>query len=251
MKIKCIASLIALCSAICWVPFTFAETAIAKPAVSLSHGTYVGGQIGYDYAPIYNNFLFQYTTSHGPSTLGGYSHSAASGVVGGGSIGYGRMFKNYLYLGAELFANISTASTNNQAIYDHFHETGRYDGDGYHNTISVKNNTGISLLPGIQVNQNVLFYGRLGFSKSHIGGNERVIFYSEPLGVPTSTTPHSISFSPNGFNYGLGFETALVKHISVRGEFIRTEYQSFTSQLNNKISVSTNQAMIGLLYHFA
>ena len=101
------------------------------------------------------------------------------------------------------------------------------------------------------ISHTVLFYGRLGYSQAHINGNESVVFYSEPLGLPQTITPYAINASPNGFSYGLGIEFALMQHVSVRGEFIHSDYQSITTRLNNQIAVSDNQAMIGLLYHFA
>ena len=206
------------------MPLSFAEVAMTKPdADALSHGAYVGGELGYDYSKLYENVLFPFTTSHGPSTLTGYMHSAATGFVGGGFIGYGQTFTNHLYLGIELIANGSTASTNDQMVYDHFHDIGLYDGDGYRSTLSIKNNLGISILPGIKINQKALFYGRLGYSQAHISGKESIIFFSEPLGLPQSITPYALSSSPNGFSYGLGIETALLNHLSFRGEFIHTD----------------------------
>ena len=240
-------------STFCFVSPSFAELAkLQSDCVVLSHGAYVGGELGYDYSKITEeNFLFKFPTSHGPSTLSGYAHSAATGFVGGGFVGYGQSLTNHLYLGVELFANGVTSSTDNQAVYDHFHDVGRYDVNGYSNTVSIKNNVGISVLPGIQIHQNALFYGRLGYSQAHIGGKENIIFYSEPLGLPESITPYKISSSPNGFHYGLGIEAALVKQLSLRAELIHTDYQSFITRLNNSIAVSTNQAMLSLLYHFS
>lgn len=231
-------------------PLIFAESQISSDPGVLSQGAYVGGELGYDYATINDHFTFPFTTSHGPSELEGHTHFSAAGFVGGGFIGYGVQLKKNFYLGAEFLANGSTLSTYNQTIYNHFHDAGKYDGDGYDHTLSIKNNIGISLLPGIHLNQNVLFYGRLGYSSAHVTGTEGVIFYSEPLNLPQSTTSYSFSVSPNGFSYGLGIEAALVRHFSFRGEFIRTDYQSFKTRLNNQISVSNNQVMLGLLYHF-
>ena len=217
--------------------------------LGLSQGLYLGGSLGYDYAKIHHQFSFDFMTSHGPSTQVGYDNLAADGFVGGGLIGYGKQWGNRFYLGVELLANGSTASATNQTIYNHTHEA-LYDGDGYSNNISIKNNIGISLLPGVQVNNATLAYGRLGYSQARITGSEGVIFYSEPLGLPQTTTPHQVSFSPNGFSYGLGIETALIKHFSVRGELIHTDYQSVTTSLHNKMSVSDNQAALSFLYHF-
>ena len=242
----CLLSTSGLVSTVC------AESVKLKSNIVLSHGAYVGGELGYDYSKItYENFLFKFPTSHGPSTLSGDAHFAATGFVGGGFVGYGQSLPNHLYLGAELFANGVTSSTSNEAVYDHFHAIGRYDGNGYNNTVSVKNNVGISILPGIQIHQNVLFYGRLGYSQAHISGNENIVFYSEPLGLPESRIPHPFSSSPNGFHYGLGIETALVKQFSLRAELNHTDYQSFKTRLNNAMTVSTNQAMLSLLYHFS
>ncbi len=215
----------------------------------LSQDLYLGGALGYDYAKINDQFLFDFTTSHGPSTQVGYDYLAAGGFFGGGFIGYGKKWGNHLYLGVELLANGSSASVTNQTIYNHTHEE-LFDGDGYSNTISIKNNVGISLLPGVEVNNTTLVYGRLGYSKARITGTEGVVFYSEPSGLPQKTTQYTLSYSPNGFSYGLGIETAPIKHFSLRVELIHTDYQFFTTSLDNRISVSDNQAALSFLYHF-
>ncbi len=250
MKKKYIQLCATIFSVISTASVSFSGSLSATPDDSgLSQGLYLGGSVGYDYAKIHHQFLFNFTTSHGHSTQVGYDHLVADGFVGGGFIGYGKKLSNNFYLGIELLANGSTASATNQTIYNHSHEE-LYDGDGYSNNISIKNNIGISFLPGVQVNSATLVYGRLGYSQARITGNEGVIFYSEPLGLPQTITPYEVSFSPNGFSYGLGIETALIKHFSVRGELIHTDYQSFTTSLNNKISVSDNQAALSFLYHF-
>lgn len=70
-------------STLCFVPSSFAELAKLKSdAVALSQGAYVGGELGYDYSKItYENFLFNFTTSHGPSTLNGYAHSTNQAML--------------------------------------------------------------------------------------------------------------------------------------------------------------------------
>lgn len=250
-KIKALAIITTFFSSIVILPTSWAIPVVtAADAPALSQGFYLGGELGYDYAKIYENFSFPFTTSHGPSQLDGYAHSAATGFVGGGLIGYGKMLTNKLYLGTEILANGSQASTKNQATYSHFHDTGLYDHDGYSNVISFKNNVGISFLPGFQANKNNLFYGRLGYSLAHVSSTENVIFYGQPFNLPLTTTPYTNSYSPSGFSYGLGFETAFINQLSVRGEFIHTDYRSFTTLLGNQISIADNQAMIGLLYHF-
>lgn len=232
------------------LPCSFIEAATSE-SLALHQGLYIGGELGYDNATMDYHFLFPFTTSHGPSTLDGNNHSAATGFVGGGFLGYVLMLTNHLSLGVELLANGSTASTTTQTVYDHYHDIGLYDGDGYSSRIAIKNNVGVSLLPGILVSHTALVYGRLGYSQAHMSGHESIIFYSEPLGLSQSTTPYTINASPNGFSYGAGIELAVAPRVSIRGEFVHTDYQSIKTQLNNQISMSDNQAMAGLIYHFS
>jgi len=223
---------------------------MGKPKLDWLSGVYVGGEIGYDYAKVYNNYEYSFTTSHGPSVTTGFNHLAATGFVGGGFIGYRQTVHDIFYWGVEILGNGSTASGVSESVYTHSHASGAYDSNGYNSAISIKNNFGASFLPGIKLNKSASLYGRIGYSQAHIKGNDTLIFYSEPLGVPQSRTPHTFSSSPNGLSYGLGFEAAVTHTLGVRADVIHTDYQSFKTSLSNRISVSDNQAMIGFIYHF-
>lgn len=212
----------------------------------LYDGLYVGGQVGFDFAFIKSNFAGV------ADTIGDFfvdNHSkAVTGFIGGGFVGYGRTFDNLLYLGVEFFGNGANATeTDNSAVIAG--DTG--DILGFTESVSVKGNYGISFLPGIKLNDSTLAYARLGYHWGRVSVDESVIFSDTPTGLPRTVIPFNYSSTRGGFNYGLGIETAIVRNFSVRGEVNHTDYRSFNTNIGTNIKVLDNQAMVGLIYHFA
>jgi outer membrane immunogenic protein len=191
----------------------------------LHDGFYLGGQVGYD----------SYRTR---ANIGGTAANpalSATGFVGGLFAGYGQYFSDFYYLGAEIFADYSNASSTFNAT------------DGGTDTVSLKHTAygsyGISLLPGLKVNTSTLAYLRLGYNTSRLKGQDSA------NGVYGSGSVSKSNWS-NGFNYGIGLETAVYQNWSVRGEYSHTDYSSFRTPVT-KYSPSNNQFMVGVLYHFA
>ncbi len=58
------------------------------------------------------------------------------------------------------------------------------------------------------------------------------------------------STSLNGIDYGLGFETLLVKNISLRGEFKHSDYRgNMIVNTGANFAPSDNMATLGIIYH--
>jgi len=218
----------------------------AAPCVQplmLKDGFYVGAQVGYD---SYGVGLSR-TASFGVPpvvTLTNSRNLSATGWVGGLFAGYGMYFNNFYYLAGEVFGNGSGASqTHNFSIVDNT------DGSATSSSstkVSVDGSWGVSVLPGLKVNDSTLAYVRLGYNQAKLKA-------SETLTVGT-LAPFNGSRSKwqGGFNYGVGMESAVYQNVSLRGEFSHTNYSSFTnSATGTKVSPSDNQYMVGLIYHFA
>jgi opacity protein-like surface antigen len=212
----------------------------------LYDGLYVGGQVGFDFAFIKSNFAGV------DDTVGDFltdNHSkAVTGFIGGGFVGYGQTFNNLFYLGVEFFGNGANATDSANASI-----TDSNSGDilGFSESVSIKGNYGISLLPGIKLNDSTLAYVRLGYHWGRVSVDESILFSDVMTGIPPTVIPFNFSSTRGGFNYGLGLETAIVRNFSIRGEVNHTDYRSFATNTGTNIKVLDNQAMVGLIYHFA
>jgi len=178
---------------------------------------------------------------------------SAVGLVGGIYGGYGKYFRNLYYLGGEVFANTTGASTSytmnvNQLV--------GVPG-AWHTQVRVNSNFGISLLPGIKTSDTTLLYLRLGFSRLSIHTNESEDFPLLAIGSSSRTNWTS------GIAYGIGMETAIYGNWSLRGEYTHTEYKSITAPdialatetpgtvvKGSLFFPSNNQYMLGISYHF-
>lgn len=203
------------------------EVAAPCPApVMLRDGFYVGGQIGRD--------VYGVRTSYGIGALAGTTRLRAGGWLGGLFLGYGRYMSDAFYLGGEVYGNWSGARGTLTSIAT---------GVGtYSNRFTARGNWGLSILPGMRVNDTSLAYIRLGYNWTRLRLRE-----TETVGVASSATASS---SRGGFNYGLGLETLLVDNWSLRTEYNYTRYRSFSTVYGTSVRAADNQFTLGLKYTF-
>jgi opacity protein-like surface antigen len=208
------------------------------PQLMLMDGLYIGAAVGYDSYRIRNDAVFVAT----PTTFISYDPVLnAAGLVGGGFLGFGHYFPSFYntYLGFELFGNASDAGTDAQAVVTAI----SLASVEYSTHIHVRSNYGLSLLPGIKLNNATLLYIRLGYNWSNIDVDDYVL-------VNNGLALNSIyDVTSSGFNYGIGLETAIRPHVSLRAEFTHTDYSDFTTYLDTHISPADNQFMLGLVLH--
>lgn len=120
--------------------------------------------------------------------------------------GYGGFVNQNYYLGGELFlVPVSAEITNTNSDY-----TTTY---GY----------GLSFVPGVALNENSMFFGRLGVVRTH--------FDTENTDVM-------------GGQVGLGVQTNLTQSLDLRGEYIFTVYRSFSDLTAPK----SDQVNIGIVF---
>jgi outer membrane immunogenic protein len=205
------------------------------PAQTLLGGFYVGGQLGYDSYRVRQN-VGPTISSPAGTFLSANPAIALNGFVGGLFLGYGQYFDNF-YLGAEALGNWNGSTQNWSTTVGSL---------SYTNKTQVNGTWGLSLLPGVKLNDATLGYLRLGYDWTNFKTNES---QSSGTGPAPTTTSVSKSNSSGGFNYGLGVETLLTGNWSVRTEFTHTNYNSFNSAFTS-FNPSNNQFMLGLLYHF-
>jgi outer membrane immunogenic protein len=154
--------------------------------------------------------------------------------------GYGFLFRNFYYLGAEINGGISSddfSSSNKEFVHRNFSST----------TYKMNNSLGISLLPGIFVTDSTLLYCRLGYSNSHFK-------------ISTSDSSlNNMSKNLSGFRYGIGLNQAIFSNFSMRIECSSNLYRAVASHVLDAVSnttIDTNitpqmtQVEIGLIYNF-
>ncbi|MDR3491697.1 MAG: outer membrane beta-barrel protein [Gammaproteobacteria bacterium] len=203
----------------------------------LKDGFYVGAQVGFD--------SYNIKARHNGTVFNNSFTTAANGWVGGLFAGYGMYFSNYYYLAGEIFGNGSSASRSNfntvtnSALYGYFQTNA-----------SVNGSWGVSVLPGLKVNDSTLAYIRLGYNQANFSGKSYSTL-TTPGVAPINNSSSGNSGWEGGFNFGLGMETAIYQNVSVRGEFTHTNYSSFTNNYRTTFSPADNQYMLGLIYHFA
>jgi len=214
--------------------------------LTLKDGFYLGAQLGYDSYRIRDDV----TAINAAGTISESTNPAvnATGWVGGIFGGYGQYFNEWYYLAGELFVNTSGASTSTTTT----HVNTLIGTSSVYTKVSVGTSWGVSLLPGLKLNDASLLYVRLGYNQADIKGQASGVVTSLGVGSTSKTTWRG------GFNYGLGLESTFYPNWSVRTEYTHTNYGSFSNSAvvaagstSASYSPSDNQFMLGLIYHFA
>ncbi len=215
------------------------------PCPTLNDGFYVGLAAGYDSYRIAQDTFINLSELDPDLALGdsvSREHVLnATGAVGGSFLGYGKYFSQMYntYLGLEVFGNWSGAQTETK---DRF--TNTLGSSVTKDKINVKNNYGISVLPGVKLFNTALLYVRLGYNWSKIEVKET--FKNDDGDVASFNETNT----PGGFNYGLGIEAGFMDNWSVRAEYTHTDYNDFDTDLGTEITPADNQFMFGVIYHF-
>jgi opacity protein-like surface antigen len=234
----------------------------------LKDGLYVGLQAGYDsYRTVADiNAADGLLTSPGVLDPNGYIISTdprlnSTGAVGGGFIGFGKYFDNMYgaYLGLEIFGNWSGAQTSNTTYISQqgpvlLPDVGNLD--VLKTSFEVNSNYGISVLPGIKLNNATLMYVRLGYNWANVESN--VTIGANMAAAPNPALNQGVYRSASGsdtiggFNYGLGIESTFADNWSVRAEYSHTDFNSVSADTlygDNDFTSANNQFMLGLVYH--
>lgn len=203
-----------------------------KTKHSLHDGFYLGAEVGYDSYKVRESINLM---QNGVSLFQQNPELNAVGVSYTLLAGYGRYFDPPLYLGAEIFYNVSQANTSqNVGIFNG--QTGVY----YVKAV-VQDSYGASLIPGVKLSDNTLLYLKGGYTRLDMRNYET----SVALGVNNAQ-----SGGANGIHWGLGLQTNLYKNWSLRGEYTHLNAQNFKTSVGTTVTPSDNQFMLGFIFHF-
>lgn len=214
-------------------PVPVSKPRLVLAPVTLKDGAYIGLAAGYDSYKIhqFTQFLGTTNTSFNPTIN-------ATGLIGALLAGYGHYFSNALYLGLEVFGNISEAYQSTSLEINDL-----TDDISYNAKFFVSWGYGANLLPGVKLSDSALVFLRLGFQVARLRGQENLT--DNGIMVVSNTSSWS-----GGFSYGLGFEEAMGENLSLRGEYAHTDFRSFTATSGTEYSPSNNQFLLSLIYHF-
>ncbi len=199
---------------------------------SLHDGFYMGLQGGYDSYKMHSNIN---SFVSGVNVFQQNPDLNAVGLTYALLGGFGKVFDNPLYLGAEFFYNYSRANTSqNIGLLE-----------GYVGVYNIKSEIlqtyGASFLPGIKLGESVLFFLKGGYTRLETKTYET----SGALGLNNGQ-----SNGTNGIHFGLGLEADIYKNWSIRGEYTHVNFEQFTTRLGTAITPSNNQFLVGVILHF-
>ncbi len=232
------------------------------PCKVLMDGFYVGAQAGYDSYRIRDEINDE-GFGFGPQAD---TVVNATGAVGGLFLGYGRYMPEWynLYLGVEVFGNDSAASVNSDVGHHHHHHLSSssstvvpfFFGGNLEQEITANWSWGVSVLPGIKINDSTLAYARLGWAAHNLKvenefDHHYLLSSSYPYGF--AGRHHDDDDDANhwysGFAYGLGIESVICQNWSVRGDYTHTDLGSHDVG-STSLHPADNQFMLSLIYHF-
>lgn len=200
----------------------------------LQDGFYVGAQAGYD--------SYRVRQSIADVDAGSFSVIGNStGWMGGLFVGYGQYFNNLYYLAGEILGNYNGSNDTTMAMVDN-------DGDVLTQKFEANGTWGISLLPGLKLNDTSLGYLRLGYNWTNFKASATV------ADAGAATASGSKSNTEGGWDFGLGIETLVYQNWSIRTEYNHVWYNSFSFDaggVSQTFNPSDNQFTLGVLYHFA
>ncbi|RDI38378.1 outer membrane protein [Aquicella lusitana] len=187
----------------------------ATSTAAFADGPYVGASLGAEAGS------FNLKDDSGSSVdFGG------RGAVGSIFGGYGATVNQNIYLGGEVFANLTSTSADIKV-----------DSDNVKDSIKNKYGYGISFIPGVMLSDHTMVYGRAGLVRSRFEVKE-----SAPVSSSQSKTL-------TGGQLGIGIQTSLTQNVDLRGEYDYTSYRSANFS-GNKLSPATDQFNLGLIYKF-
>ena len=130
-------------------------------------------------------------------------HMSATGIIGGGLVGYDLSLTQHIKLGVEGFGNATDLNMSSLQLY--------YPAVGYR--VSSKYNAGARILPGYQLNGGSVVHVLLGYTNTRLNvyDNGNYGFINQKSNI-------------NGFQGGLGTKVPLTKHLSLRADALYNIY---------------------------
>lgn len=207
-------------------------------------GFYIGAGVGGDITNFDKKLYIQNASQQ--TIYDKNDNLAGQGIFGGGVIGYQWTFANQFNLALELNGSLSSLRYHGAYEDNSLAETSS-------GTFTLNRSFGVSFLPGYAVVPRAILYARLGVVRGRFNYQETKLFANQSAEVNQTEWL-------NGYIYGLGVETAMTENISLRVEYDRINYQTYTNQTfpmpsgqkrTIKLTPFANQMNLELLYRFS
>lgn len=248
-----------------------ATSAFATPF----NGFYAGADFGMSQAQFTKDQTVKLSATAGGTTIfdipiDNQKKLVDNSLYGNIDAGFSKVFKQHFYLGLEANADFQSLDvSNNPALAENVSGFGL----SLLSTADLKNEFAVTLNPGFIFHQNTLIYGKIGpaWGRFSTHGNAQ---YNQNLGGPIASASANFdddSYYECGLRLGLGMEHYLTDHLSLKLEYVNTNYGTIHSgspvdgaittnppgigiegNLTNsdKISARNNSVMLGLNYRF-
>ena len=190
----------------------------ATTTVAFANGApYVGVSVGA------NAGTFKLSNTSGDSIdFGG------RGAIGGLFAGYGMLASQNIYVGGEVFANLTSTQSDINTTGTGTLRDKIYNKYGY----------GISFIPGVMLSDHTLAYARVGVVRSK--------FEVKQIAPTAASESHMVT----GGQLGVGLQTSLTQNVDFRTEYDFTVYRASTFDNINKVKPRTDTFNVGLIYKF-
>lgn len=184
-------------------------------------GFYVGANVGAS-----GNFF---------SVHDAFGHTINQGEVSplvGLFAGYGHLFAQYNYLGAEIYANTTLGdATSNTTVLD---------SGGTHIGLQTRQSYGASIIPGMVLTNDVLGYIRIG-----------AVWTKYYALVNNAFARHNNNNTQLGWELGIGTRINITDKIDMRLEYDFDKYRSYYTTVNGyHVNSLGDRATLGVIYRF-
>jgi outer membrane immunogenic protein len=228
------------------------EPVVAGPV----HNCYVGVAVSRDFA----HFKFENDENFdfGPTfiTTARNADLGNDGWDGQINLGYGGVFQDHYYLGAEIFGEVSNVKAKFGegvvGVTNVTSPTGVVTTNaaavGFDGTVKLRYEYGIALIPGVKVSDSTMLYGRIGWVRGKFRANVNPFVVSASTGIIPSVNVLNLesNHTSNGLQLGIGLETMVTNNCSVKVEYDWDRY-------SNTFGIShptVDKALVGVAYHF-
>jgi len=214
------------------------------PMASTMHDFYVGAGVSRDFG----TFNFQ-TTEYDSlgsgqildTTNTDFGKDGWNGDLFGG---LGFTFQDHYYLAGEIFGSISNVKATSS--YTALQSNGVVV-SATPIELKLRHSYGVSLIPGLKLNDSTMLYGRVGWIRSRFG-------------ITLSNGVQSIdnNTSKNGLQLGVGLNTMVTNNVSARMEYDWNDYGKISQNIytnsvltdNLTVKPRVDQLKLAVIYHF-
>lgn len=158
-------------------------------------------------------------------------------VIGNFDIGFSKVLKQHVYLGLEASADLQNLEGINNAVLT---EQNSELAIPQKTRVQLENEFALTFNPGVVFNKTTLLYGKVGPAWGRFNSRSEAS-YTQNLGTVFNTATESSTGShyETGLRLGLGIEHYVADNLSLKLEFINTNYYTIDSPKSTSASLES------------